>query len=329
MSEQDGDADVDPSGESRQERDESEATDAGEASTADRAADDAAETADPTSASATDETDADDGTESPPGLALALLDPDAGEPDHLDAVRAEVDTDEVSVEDRLLTAVREASPERLGLTLAVLETAVEQLEAGLTAERERAAELEAETEDLESRLARKQADFQNYKQRQQDRLEEEKARATEDLVTRLLDVRDNLQRALDQGESADIRDGVASTLAQFDRELDREDVERIEPAPGDGVDPRRHEALATVPAAQPEGTVAEVHRPGYEMAGKVLRPAQVAVSDGSGADSDDGGGDGDTEAEDEDLDGDDGDSGERPDTEGGVEEGTAAGSDSG
>ncbi|WP_302080190.1 nucleotide exchange factor GrpE [Salinibaculum rarum] len=141
-----------------------------------------------------------------------------------------------------------------------------------------------EIEDLQSRLKRKQADFQNYKKRQKKLIEDEKERATEDLVERLLDVRDNLRRALEQDENADIRDGVKSTLKQFDEQFERENVTPIEPDPGSDVDPKRHEALATIAAEQPEDTVAEVHRPGYEMAGKVIRPAQVAISDGSQAD---------------------------------------------
>ena len=141
-------------------------------------------------------------------------------------------------------------------------------------------EREAEVEDLESRLARKQADFQNYKKRQEQKMEDIRARATEDLVTRLLDVRDNLARALEQDEDADIRSGVESTLQQFDEELDRENVVVIEPEPGEETDPTRHEVLMRVDSDQPEGTVNDVHRPGYEMGGKVLRPAQVTVSDG-------------------------------------------------
>lgn len=64
--------------------------------------------------------------------------------------------------------------------------------------------------------------------------------------------------------------------------MERENVEVVEPAPGEETDPQRHEVLMRVEADQPEGTVADVHRPGYEMAGTVLRAAQVTVSEGSG-----------------------------------------------
>jgi len=186
---------------------------------------------------------------------------------------ATADVEDVDVDDALTEWVEEAETETVAHEIAALQRQVAVLESDL-------AEREDEIADLESRLARKQADFQNYKKRQEKRMEDEKARATEDLVGRLLDVRDNLQRALDQEEGVDIRDGVATTLRQFDEELDRENVERIEPEPGTGVDPQRHEVLMRVESEQPEDTVADLHRPGYEMAGKVLRAAQVTVSEG-------------------------------------------------
>ena len=177
----------------------------------------------------------------------------------------------------------EVSPERR----------IEELEAELEERHERIESLEAtlddheeRIDDLTGRLQRKQADFENYKKRADRRREQEKARATEELVARLLDVRDNLTRALEQ-DGADVealREGVKLTLSEFDRVLDAENVHMIEPDSGDEVDPERHEVLMTVEGESPEGTVADVHRPGYEMAGRVLREAQVTVSDGSGAD---------------------------------------------
>ena len=148
--------------------------------------------------------------------------------------------------------------------------------------RERVAELKTERDDAEERLRRKAAEFQNYKKRQEKRREEVRERATEALVEELLEVRDNLDRALEQEADADIRDGVEATSRQLDEILAGEDVEPIEPSPGAEVDPTRHEVLLNVESDRPAGTVAEVHRPGYEMAGKVLRPAQVTVAESDG-----------------------------------------------
>jgi molecular chaperone GrpE len=143
-------------------------------------------------------------------------------------------------------------------------------------------EREAEVEDLRSRLKRKQADFENYKKRRKREEEKIRDRATEDLVERLLDVRDNLRRAAeeDHDDVEGLREGVQMTLTEFDRVLDAEDVAAIEPAPGEAVDPQRHEVMMRVDSDRPEGDIADVYEPGYEMAGKVLRPAKVAVSDG-------------------------------------------------
>jgi molecular chaperone GrpE len=181
---------------------------------------------------------------------------------------------DVDVETELIEGVRDTSDEETARVVALLRRRVEDLEAELHSREE-------ELADLESRLRRKQADFQNYKKRQKERMESEKRRATEDLVGRLLDVRDSLARALEQDADADIRGGVETTLTQFDEQLKRENVDRIEPDPGDEVDPQRHETLATIASDQPADTIARVHRPGYEMADKVIRPAQVAVSDGA------------------------------------------------
>lgn len=152
---------------------------------------------------------------------------------------------------------------------------------------DRVATLEAELADreerieaLEGKLKRARADFQNYKKRAEKRENELRERATEDLVERLLDVRDNLRRALEQeGDEADIRDGVEATLASFDRVLSDENVEAIEPSVGDEVDPEVHEVVMRVDGEQPPGHIEEVYRAGYELAGKVIRPAQVTVAE--------------------------------------------------
>lgn len=151
-------------------------------------------------------------------------------------------------------------------------------------------DLEDTVDDLESRLKRKQADFENYKKRQQREQERIRERATEDLVERLLEVRDNLERALteDASDLESLQEGVRMTLQQFDRVLDAEGVSRIEPAPGDDVDPNRHEVLMQVDAEHPEGTIVDVYRPGYELAEKILQTAQVTVSTGPETDPSDG-----------------------------------------
>lgn len=194
--------------------------------------------------------------------------PEAGESEQSEGTASE----EVDPE-ALIEAVAEHS-DSLAEDVAAL---VEQNDA-LDAEVE---SLESELETAEERLERTRADFRNYKERAKRRREEEKERATEDLVERLLEVRDNLGRALaEDSESVEsLREGVELTRKQFDRVLEEENVERIEPAPGTDVDPNRHEVMMRVESEQPGGTVASVYRPGYEMADKILRAAQITVAE--------------------------------------------------
>ena len=180
----------------------------------------------------------------------------------------------------------EAGPPLGEITERIERTDPEAIAEEIVTLREEVAGLKTERDDLEERLKRKQAEFQNYKKRQERQREKERDRATEALVEELLEVRDNLKRATEQDEGADIREGVEATFRQLDEILDGEGVEPVEPEPGTSTDPTRHEVLLGVESDQPEGTVAAVHRPGYEMAGKVLRPAQVTVSEGP---PDDGG----------------------------------------
>jgi molecular chaperone GrpE len=191
-------------------------------------------------------------------------------PDGVDT--GEVDLGKFEVDDGLVDRVAESAPEDIARELAALRTRTDSLESQVEQQAD-------DIDELESKLKRKQAEFQNYKKRMDKRREQEQKRATEDLVTRLLDVRDNLERALEQDEDTDIRSGVESTLRQLDDVLDAENVEVIDPEPGEDVDPTQQQVLARVDSDQPEGTIADVHRPGYEMADKVLREAQVTVSE--------------------------------------------------
>lgn len=163
----------------------------------------------------------------------------------------------------------------------VLAADVEERLAAIESERQ---ELDAEVDDLKARLRRNRADFKNYKKRAKKRQQQLEKRATEDLIERLIDVRDNLRRAV-EAEHEDVeslRDGVEITLRELDRVFEDENVSQIHPESGDEVDPQRHEVMLRVESDHPEDTIADVYQPGYEMADKVLQAAQVTVSDGSG-----------------------------------------------
>lgn len=203
-------------------------------------------------------------------------------PDGGDAPETEPDPEtDADAEDDQASAAPD-DPEALKERVAELEAERDELQAELS-------DAEAEIEDLTERLQRKAADFENYKKRQQRRREEVEAAATESLLERLLDVRDNLKRATDQQaeDVESLREGVKLTLAELDKVLDAEDVSEIDPEPGTDVEPTRHEVMLRVESDQPADRIAEVYQPGYERGDKVLRPAQVTVSDGPTEEADD------------------------------------------
>lgn len=118
-------------------------------------------------------------------------------------------------------------------TIGDLQDELEAREQAIAERDEQLEEYQEQVQDLKSRLKRKQADFQNYKKRAKKRQDQIKDRATEDLVGRLVDVRDNLKRALEE-ESSDVeslRDGLEMTMREFDRVLEDENVSEIDPEP--------------------------------------------------------------------------------------------------
>jgi molecular chaperone GrpE len=136
-----------------------------------------------------------------------------------------------------------------------------------------------ENAELQDKYLRAVAASENTR-KQADRVAT--ARASQQLqrvYTRLLEVADNLERALSYAAENDpLAPGVRATLRQLLDLLLREGVTPINVAPGMPFDPRFHEAIATHAGDVPEMTVAEVKQPGYMFDGQVLRPARVVVA---------------------------------------------------
>lgn len=126
-------------------------------------------------------------------------------------------------------------------------------------------------------------EIERVKERLERDGEREVTRRTHAVLTSLLDVIDDLDRALAGAEAlggADraLMDGVEMVRKRFLDKLAAHGVQRAT-AIGDPFDPEQHEALATAPVDHPdhEGTVVAVVRPGYRVDGELLRPAGVVV----------------------------------------------------
>ena len=141
--------------------------------------------------------------------------------------------------------------------------------------------LRAEKQALYEKLARAQADYQNSQRRLEKDLDQRLRVAAGHLVRAFLPVLDNLERALDVPETADVKtviEGVRGTYDQWMDVLRKNGVERIAPEPGTPFDPTHMEALMQEPADYESPSVTRLLQPGYEFESRVLRPAQVAVS---------------------------------------------------
>lgn len=140
--------------------------------------------------------------------------------------------------------------------------------------------LRAEHSQLHDRYLRLAAEYDNYRKRTAREWREQKERAAAEVLLEMLELADNLERALDApGEdAAGLRKGVELIAQQLQMKLRRFGVEPLEAA-GLPFDPQRHEAVLAVEAAGVESqqVVAVVQR-GYTLHGEVLRPARVTVA---------------------------------------------------
>ena len=125
------------------------------------------------------------------------------------------------------------------------------------------------------------ADFENYKRRTEKEKQDFGNCLRECFLLDLLPIKDALDGALghakENNNSEGLVKGVEMTVKQIDELLKREGLKEIA-AEGEHFDPFRHEVVAKEAAEdQPEDTVIEVLRKGYQFRGKVIRPAMVKI----------------------------------------------------
>lgn len=139
-----------------------------------------------------------------------------------------------------------------------------------------------ELERLKDMAARAQADLQNAKDRMQKEAVEMRRYALENTLLTLLPTIHNFRRAFDHLPE-DLKDhewvkGIGAIEQEFIRHLEAMGLTRID-ALGEQVDSAKHDVLQTGPGE--EGKITEVFEEGYQLNGKVLRPAKVRVGEGN------------------------------------------------
>ena len=140
----------------------------------------------------------------------------------------------------------------------------------------------AERDAFRDQLLRSRAEFDNYRKRIAREYEQNRIGAAQGIISELLPVLDNLERALQHadGGQGGLADGVRMIVKQFYDVLSARGLEAI-PALGLQFDPNVHEALSYLPSEghQP-GEVMIEYEKGYKLGGQVLRPGRVVVSSG-------------------------------------------------
>jgi molecular chaperone GrpE len=131
-------------------------------------------------------------------------------------------------------------------------------------------------------LMRLRADFENFKNRVDRTREANERQAAAQLVSRLLPVLDNFERALSAARQVErestFQDGIGLIFRQLLDELRKEGLVSIDTV-GEPFDPEVHEAVATTDVSGlPANTVVEELQRGYLLHSRLLRPALVKVS---------------------------------------------------
>lgn len=150
--------------------------------------------------------------------------------------------------------------------------------------------LAKEAADARDKMLRTLAEMENLRRQTQREISNAKTYGISSFAREVLDIADNLQRALDAvpaeaREAADVGlkaliEGVELTERSLHNTLEKNGVQKFDPI-GQKFDPNVQQAMFEVPdASVPAGTVVQVVQAGYMIGDRVLRPALVGVAKG-------------------------------------------------
>lgn len=148
-------------------------------------------------------------------------------------------------------------------------------------------DLEAELKAAHDKLLRQLAEMENLRRRHTRELDEARKYAMAGFARDLLDVADNMRRALaavpdeakEQEFVKNLLEGVELTERTLLAAFDKHGIKKVVPERGEKFDHNRHQAMFEVPTADlPPGQVADVMQTGWVIADRLLRPAMVGVT---------------------------------------------------
>lgn len=153
------------------------------------------------------------------------------------------------------------------------------------AEHDRVKALEAEIEDLKSKVLYAQAETQNVRRRMEKDAADARAYAATSFARDVLSIADNLGRALAAIPAAarenetvkSVVSGIEMTAKEIESVFSRHGITKIE-AVGEKLDPNKHQAMVELPSDQEPGTIVQEMQAGYMIKDRLLRPAMVGVA---------------------------------------------------
>jgi len=160
---------------------------------------------------------------------------------------------------------------------------VEVLRDELRRAQERIEQLQREANEFRDRFLRARAEFENYRRRMDAELAREREAGMDSMVLPVLNVYDDLERALEAASAAGLEGpfvtGVRAVRDSLLRQLDALGIAPVG-LKGEQFDPMRHEALAVVPAGPEaaDGAIVQVHSAGFVKGERLIRPAKVIVA---------------------------------------------------
>ena len=178
------------------------------------------------------------------------------------------------------------------------ETQNEQLETPENEEIQSEVETDEMTDDLQQQLSdaqakvseywdqivRAQAEMENIKRRASRDVENARKYSIEKFANDLIPVMDSLEQGMDSitddTDIATIKEGMKLTIGLLAKTLDAQGMVQVNPK-GERFNPEYHEAMTMVPSDEiPADHVMDVFQKGYQLNGRVIRPARVVVSQG-------------------------------------------------
>jgi len=170
-------------------------------------------------------------------------------------------------------------PEKDQHTQVVEEALVEEKQA---AEETQQNDLEAELGEAKDKYLRLYSEFENFRRRTSKEKLDLISTANKDLMSDLVPVIDDLERAITASEASEdiksIKEGMSLIYNKFSKVLEGKGLKKMEVKKGDEFDDEKHEAITQIPAEKDlEGKIVDVVEAGYTLGESVVRFAKVVV----------------------------------------------------